>query len=172
MTIIYQEIKYCGLLDKVELSRKRFPNALIVHAVVSDKEEEVTFYRANNGQSSSILELGLHTTLHPHVCYTDSYQTQAVPLKDVICKYDIDYNFINLDIQGMELKALKGMEEYLHTIDYIYTEVNCDYVYKDCALISEMDDYLLSLGFKRVETSWSEAEKWGDAFYVRSIFVQ
>jgi hypothetical protein len=73
-----------------------------------------------------------------------------------------------LDIQGTELKALKGMESYLPTIDYIYTEVNSDYVYEKCSLIGEIDDYLSNFGFKRVETEWFEDCKWGDAFYIRS----
>jgi hypothetical protein len=46
------------------------------------------------------------------------------------------------NITPAELKALKGMAEYLPSIDYIYSEVNADYVYKDCALITELDDYL------------------------------
>jgi hypothetical protein len=72
-----------------------------------------------------------------------------------------------LDIQGAELKALKGMEEYLSKIDYIYTEVNSDYVYKDCALIGEVDEYLEKFGLKRVETQIYTEYRWGDAFYIR-----
>ena len=64
-------------------------------------------------------------------------------LKDILPKYeDIHFNFLNLDIQGAELKALKSMGDYLNNVDYIYTEVNSDYVYEDCALITELDDYL------------------------------
>ena len=67
----------------------------------------------------------------------------------------------------MELKALKGMEAYLSNVDYIYTEVNCDYVYKDCGLVTEIDDYLKTFGLERVETRWYLDFKWGDAFYIR-----
>jgi hypothetical protein len=88
-------------------------------------------------------------------------------LKDIVCKYNIPFNFINLDIQGAELKALKGMEEYLHQIDYIYTEVNSDYVYEGCALIGEIDEYLQKFGLIRVETKWCGDYKWGDALYIR-----
>ena len=73
---------------------------------------------------------------------------------------------MNFDIQGAELKALKGMEEYLPKVDYLYTEVNSDYVYNDCALVGELDKYLLNFGLVRVETSWTDC-KWGDAFYIR-----
>ncbi len=88
-------------------------------------------------------------------------------LKSILPKYNIDFNFLNLDIQGAELKALKGMEEYLNKVDYIYTEVNEDYVYKDCALVNELDEYLKLFGLYRVETKWCENYKWGDALYIR-----
>ena len=155
-----------ALPDKVELCKQRYPNVLIENAVVSDKIENVSFNVSNNGQSSSILDFGLHSHYHSHVHYVNSFEAETKLLKDVISKYDIEYNFLNFDIQGAELKALKGMEEYLPKVDYLYTEVNSDYVYKDCALIEELDEYLLKFGLVRVETKMTEF-KWGDAFYIR-----
>ena len=155
-----------ALSDKVELCKQRFPNVLIENAVVSDKIEKLMFNVSNNGQSSSILDFGLHSHYHSHVHYVNSFEVETKLLKDVISKYDIEYNFLNFDIQGAELKALKGMEEYLPKVDYLYTEVNSDYVYKDCALIEELDEYLLKFGLVRVETKMTEC-KWGDAFYIR-----
>jgi FkbM family methyltransferase len=155
-----------ALPDKVELSKSRYPGILIEHAAVSDLCELVTFNRSNNGQSSSMLELGLHKEHHPEVWYNDSFVLETKLLKDIICNYPISYNFINLDIQGAELKALKGMTEQLHQIDYIYTEVNSDYVYKECALIGELDEFLANYGLHRVETSWTPFQ-WGDSFYIR-----
>ena len=156
-----------ALTDKVELCKQRFPELLIENAIVSNNNEMVTFNRSNNGQSSSILDLGLHKIHHPHVWYVDSFTSETKMLKDIICNYDITYNFINLDIQGAELKALMGMEEYLPTIDYIYSEVNSDYVYEGCSLVTEIDEYLHKFGFQRVETKWFENCQWGDAFYIR-----
>jgi FkbM family methyltransferase len=156
-----------GQSDKVEVCKNKYPGILIENAVVSDKVENVTFNISNNGQSSSILELGLHATYHPEVHYTNSYQVQTQTLNDMLKKYDnIPFNFINLDIQGAELKVLKGMDKYLDNIKYIYTEINSDYVYKDCNLVGEIDDYLLKYNFKRVETYWTEF-KWGDALYIK-----
>jgi FkbM family methyltransferase len=156
-----------ALEDKVKLCKSRYPNTFIENAVVSDKVEIVKFNRSNNGQSSSILELGLHKHFHPQVWYTNSYEVETKMLKDIICKYSISYNFLNLDIQGAELKALKGMEEYLPNVDYIYTEVNSDYVYENCCIVSELDSYLEKFGLFRVETKWCEDYRWGDAFYIR-----
>ena len=155
-----------AMKDKVELCKQRFPNILIQQAVISDKIEKVKFNVSNNGQSSSILEFGLHSKYHPSVIYINSYETETQLLRNIISQHNIDYNFINLDIQGVELRALKGMEEYLHKIDYVYTEVNSHEVYKDCDIVSQMDDYLKKFGFERVETKWSGC-MWGDAFYIK-----
>ncbi len=159
-----------AMSDKVELSKRKYPNLLIENAVVSDIEENVIFNISNNGQSSSILEFGLHSKFHPQVYYVNKFEVQTQLLKNIICKYNIKYNFLNFDIQGAELKALKGMEEYLPNVDYIYTEVNNDYVYKNCALINELDNYLSQFGLIRVETKWTTCN-WGDAFYIRKTLI-
>jgi FkbM family methyltransferase len=155
-----------ALYDKVLLCKQRYPNVLIENAIVSDVVENVRFNVSNNGQSSSILEFGLHSHFHPNVHYVGSFESETKLLKDILPNYDIEYNFLNFDIQGAELKALKGMKEYLNKVDYLYTEVNSDYVYKGCALVTELDDYLLQFGLHRVETNWTKF-KWGDAFYIR-----
>jgi FkbM family methyltransferase len=156
-----------ALPNKVEQCKHKYPNILIENAVVSDKIETVKFNVSNNGQSSSILDFGLHSHFHPQVHYVGSFQTETKLLKDILPKYNIKYNFLNFDIQGAELKALKGMGSYLNDVDYLYTEINSDYVYKDCALVTDLDDYLSKFGLKRVETKWTTC-KWGDAFYIRS----
>ena len=155
-----------ALPGKVSLCKERYPNVLIENAIVSDVIEDVVFKVSNNGQSSSILEFGLHSQYHPHVHYITAFNGTTTLLKSILPKYDIAYNFLNFDIQGAELKALKGMEEYLPNVDYLYTEVNSDYVYKECALIGELDEYLRPFGLHRVETKWTDC-KWGDAFYMR-----
>jgi len=153
--------------DLVEYCKRMYPDLCIENAIVSDKVEKVKFNIASNGESSSMLEFGLHSTFYPSITFMDHFEAETQLLKDIICKYDIEYNFLNFDIQGAELKALKGMEAYLHKVDYVYIEVNSDYVYKDCSLIGEVDTYLLQFGLERVETVWCGDAKWGDAFYIR-----
>jgi len=156
-----------ALPDKVQYCKNKFPGIYIENVVLSDKIENVKFNVSNNGQSSSMLELGLHTKYHPDIHYTNTFEVQTDTLNNILEKYKhIPFNFVNIDIQGTELKVLKGMDQYLDQIQYIYTEVNSDYVYKDCNLIEELDEYLQKYNFKRVETSWTEC-KWGDALYIK-----
>ena len=75
-------------------------------------------------------------------------------------------NFINIDVQGYELEVFKGATNTLKHIDYIMSEVNTDEVYEGCVLIDELDEFLVTFGFNRVETNMAGG-LWGDAFYIK-----
>jgi hypothetical protein len=64
------------------------------------------------------------------------------------------------------LNALKSAEEYLNEVDAIYSEINVQYVYQNCGLLQEMDNFLGSKGFSRVKTVMTD-EGWGDALWIR-----
>jgi FkbM family methyltransferase len=157
--------------EKVELCKRTFNDIFIENAVVLDTEENIKFNVSNNYQSSSVLDFGLHSIQHPDIYYTNQIDVKTQLLKNIISKYDshnIEFNFINLDIQGVELRALKGMEDYLNKVDYVYTEVHSDFVYNNGTLIHELDTYLEKFNLHRVETKWWGNCNWGDAFYIRS----
>lgn len=136
-----------------------------IEAVVADEEgKKFTFNIANNGQSSSILELGLHTRYHPEVHYEGKREVYGTTIDNVVNTFNVRADFLNLDLQGAELMALKGGVEFLADCRYVYTEVNDRQVYKDCAQIGEIDEFLSD--FERVETSMTDFH-WGDAFYIR-----
>ena len=125
---------------------------------------------SNNGQSSSIFELGTHKNSYPSIKYTDLVEVKNNRIDTMYSKENIPTNFanfVNIDIQGAELLALKGMGDLLHYFEYAYVEVNRDYVYKDGALINEIDEYLSKYNFKRIETNWTN-EKWGEALYIKN----
>lgn len=73
---------------------------------------------------------------------------------------------MNLDIQGAELLALKGADDILNNIDYIYTEINIKEIYENCCLLHQVDDYLKSFGFIRIIINITHYG-WGDAFYIK-----
>ena len=142
---------------------------LVIIRGVGNKKRTVSFNISNNGQSSSILELGLHKIMHPDVYYVNSIEINEDRMVNIINEYKINinnYNFLNLDIQGYELEAIKGFDDLILKFDYIYTEVNSSDLYKDCALITDIDDYLQNYGFVRVETLMTPYQ-WGDALYVK-----
>ena len=144
----------------------------VLNYLVTDKDdEEVQFKITNNGQSSSIYDFGTHKKLFPGINFIKEELKKTATVKKIYCENNISpsyANFLNIDIQGAELLALKGMGELLDNFDYLYLEVNDDYVYKNCCLVSEIDEYVSRYNFKRVETKWHLNQKWGDAFYIKS----
>lgn len=157
--------------NKVAEMKEKMPHAQIYHCVVDDEDnKEVEFKITNNGQSSSLLDLGSHLKHHPHVRVVDTKKYKTKRLDTFIKENNIpieNLNFLNLDIQGLELKAMKSMGDHISKFNYIYTEVNTEYVYKNCALLQEIDDYLSKYGFKRSITKMCENYGWGDAFYIK-----
>ena len=123
------------------------------------------FLSSNEAQSSSILKPKQHLELHPDVSFDGTEQVEVSLLDD----YDIgESNFINIDVQGYELEVFKGGKKTLEKVDYIYCEVNRGEVYEGNAMVEELDEFLSSYGFERVETKWPETYyTWGDALYIK-----
>ena len=139
-------------------------------AVVSEKDdEEVVFKIANNSASSSILDLGEHKQLFPSVHYIAEETRKTTTIDKLMEDTNLvgTVDFINIDIQGAELLALKGATKTLENTKSIYLEINDSHVYANCALTHEIDDYLSSFGFKRVEKELWQSHPWGDAFYIK-----
>tara|TARA_Y100000768_G_scaffold269926_1_gene206388 strand:+ start:272 stop:898 length:627 start_codon:yes stop_codon:yes gene_type:complete len=161
-----------AMQDKVDLIKSKNSDINIYQAVIDDVDDkEINFKITNNGQSSSILDFGSHETHHPHVKVVKTRTLKTNRMDTIIKKYNIpveNLNFINLDIQGVELRALKSMEKYLDNIKYIYTEVNIEEVYKNCNMMNEIDTYLSQYGFKRVAQRIYTEYGWGDAFYMKN----
>lgn len=158
-----------ALPDKVAQAKARgVPN--VYHAAISDKDgENIVFKRTNNNQSSSILDLGVHASYYPGIVVTETIPMKTTTIDTFMSEQGFDrsrYNFWNFDIQGAELKALMGGEESLKYADALYLEVNEQELYKGCALLPELDNYLGSKGFTRVMITMTHAA-WGDALYLR-----
>ena len=134
-------------------------------ALGSKKGTATMFLSSNEAQSSSILKPKQHLELHPDVSFDGTEQVEVSLLDD----YDIgESNFINIDVQGYELEVFKGGKKTLEKIDYIYCEVNRGEVYEGNAMVEELDEFLSSYGFVRVETKWPETYyTWGDALYIK-----
>ena len=76
-------------------------------------------------------------------------------------------NFLTLDVQGFELEVLKGFGNKLNEVEFIFTEINTKQLYKDNALVTDLDHYLEKFNFVRVITNVDSFNFFGDAFYVK-----
>ena len=160
-----------NLFEQLVLNTAGNPYSFAFNICAGDENRKAILHEANNsGQSSSVLDLKTHKTAHPEVDYIGDIEVDM---------YRLDYWFedkqflslnmdlLNIDVQGFELNVLKGMGDLLRQFKWAYLEVNKDELYEGCAMVWQIDEYLLNFGFERVETLWCGNTGWGDAFYVR-----
>lgn len=133
-----------------------------------ENTESVKLHVANNnGQSSSVLELGTHSRNHPNVKYTHDVDVSMCRIEDFPGSKELEgLDFLSMDIQGFELQALKGMGDLLKQFKWVYLEVNTNQVYKGNAELSEITKYLGSFGFKQKAIQMTKFA-WGDALFSR-----
>lgn len=145
-----------------------------INCAITDKSGTATLHVTSMDQSSSILPLKNHSDIYPHIEETQQITVQAKTLDALLSDLQVDprdYNLLNIDIQGAELKALRGASNFLKHVDAINTEVNYDELYEGCASIDEIDEFLEEYGFERVATTTPYHPSWGDAFYVKKPVI-
>jgi len=139
-------------------------NSRVISAAAWDIDDlELDLNIASNSQSSSVFKFGSHSKNYPWIHYKESIKVKTVRLDTILSPGD--FNFIALDIQGAELKALKGLGNLLGSVKWIYTECNNEEVYVGIPRVGDIDEYLKSFGFKRIATRWVPRAGWGDALY-------
>jgi FkbM family methyltransferase len=157
-----------GQKELVEQLRTRFKgsnNAVYEGIVWHRSGETLTFNISNNSQSSSVFEFGSHSSDYPEVVFQSERKVTTTTISELL-PLEVVFDFVNLDIQGAELSALKGLGTKIKGVKWVYTEVNSKEVYKGCAIVSDIDSYLTDLGFTRVCTVWVKGAGWGDALYI------
>jgi FkbM family methyltransferase len=134
-------------------------------ALGSKKGNATMYLSSNEAQSSSILKPKDHLEHHPDVSFEGTEEVEV----DLLDNFELrEANFMNVDVQGYELEVFKGAAKTLKNIDYIYCEVNRGEMYEGNPMVEDLDEYLGTYGFERVETHWpTEWYKWGDALYIK-----
>jgi FkbM family methyltransferase len=141
---------------------------------ISDRVGQTVFHQTNNGQSSSVLALKKHRQAHPGVVETGAITVDTITLDRLLEERYAGqrFSFLNMDIQGAELLALKGATRFLDTVAAINCEVNFDELYEGAPHIGVLDAFLSAFNFTRVETIALYHRSWGDAFYVKDQFTK
>lgn len=82
-------------------------------------------------------------------------------------KYSIErIDFMWLDLQGMELQALKAAEQLLQSVHVIHTEINCIERYAGAALYHDLRKFLEERNFILVVEAIG-SQQWGNALFIR-----
>lgn len=160
-----------SLAEQLVAKFGHIPEIVVAHCAASDTtgtlELNVT---SGDGQSSSILPLGMHSRIYPNIVVESKVRVPTDTLDNILRSKSMDprdFNFLNIDIQGAELLALKGAKGLLPHIEAINTEVNFAELYEGCALYYDIDRHLSAEGFTIAELTTPYHETWGDGLFVR-----
>ena len=161
-----QEEQFNKLVEKFEKENK----VILYNTALGNKKgkAEMNISPTHKG-SASLLEPTLHKKVFSEV---EFYGTETVHLE----KYENldlnDVNFLNIDVQGYELNVLKGAGKKLQAIDFIMIEISLKALYRDSALLDDIDSYLNQYDFIRLITVFWDSECiWRDAFYIKKNLI-
>ena len=127
----------------------------------------VEMFLEDRGLSSSILEPAYHLEQYPQIEFNRKKEVNITRLDDE--EFDRSkFNFINIDVQGYELEVFKGATKTLESIDLILAEINKEEMYKDCAKVEDLENYLQGFGFERIfQYRQLDGGTYGDGLYLK-----
>lgn len=162
------------LAARIAANISPFKNQHVLCACVSDVDgQKVQFNvtdnkdHTNNGHSSSILKLKLHSIEHPDVKVVGSIELTTVRVDTLLAREGIEMpfgSFLSVDLQGAEGPAIRGMIGLLPIFEAIYCEFNEKELYENCTLEPELDALLEEHGFETVER-FPTRHGWGDKLF-------
>jgi len=156
------------LLQNLHLFKDQRAYNVGVHDTITGKA--TLHISSNNGESSSILDLGLHKEMYRTIKYIGDQEIELVRMDEFLKTNKIDiniFNYLSIDVQGVELNVIKSFGKLLGKLDYLYLEVNTVEMYKNCSLLPDVDKYVGQFGFIRMAITLQKDGSWGDAFYKR-----
>lgn len=158
--------------EELKKTLSGYPNTIALNYCISNKDYKTVSFNvaSNKGESSSMLEFGSHAIHHPDVVFTDKIKLTTIRVDTLLNKKGIDirdYDFLNVDVQGVEGLVLESMGDMLRVFNHLYIEVNRgEDVYKGCSKFEDIVDYVGSFGFQLKEVKWTSAN-WGDAYFTK-----
>lgn len=148
----------------------RFPGQSAHLAAVSDRDGDAEFFLStNDGESSSLLRMKGHKTYYPHITEHASIKVRTTTVDSLLREKGLDparLDFVSMDLQGAEMKALAGMPDHLPHVRHIYTEVNFEELYEGCCLYGDISSFLAGSGFELVQVQ-EMGPRWGEALFRR-----
>ena len=148
-----------GYSDLVSLSKDN----KIYNYIILDKDDcDIILYRANDTSSSSILDMYIHKEVYPKISYINEIKSKSITIDTFLHLHNInreEYNFLNI--------AIQGAINYLKYVNIIYCKIHEIELYKNCASIKELNEFLGGYNFRCIITIMTD-KGWGDALYITS----
>ncbi len=179
---VNNNIHYAALIEPLDLPFSTLKSQCVEHPYYlpiqvlcgSTDGTKVNFHvSSNNGESSSIFEPAKHLDDFPWVAFPATVELTTFTLDRVMLAVMSErpeianaIDMLYMDVQGAELLVLKGANNLLHKIRYIYTEVGLGGGYSGGVELTDLLLFLKLYGFNLYELEIN-ALGWGNAFFIR-----
>ncbi|WP_406684236.1 FkbM family methyltransferase [Seonamhaeicola sp. MEBiC1930] len=121
-------------------------------------------------KSSSLLQPNINNN-PDWLDFNKKIDVETIMLKDFIIERNLkEIDFIHMDVQGAELKVLKGAKDYLENVKAIWLEVSNIELYKNQPLTTDVEVFMKSKGFTLVKSVFEG--DFGDQFYVNKRYYK
>lgn len=157
--------------EKLAKACTGLPRQHSILACLDERVQEVEFNIASNeAMSSSLFDWNTHPFVHPEVSFTGKTRLTTRRLDDLLADGTIpdDIDFAVLDVQGAEMRVLKGGETFIQTptLKGLIMEISHHELYRGCVLFQELVDYVLKRGFYLKSVEFNQ-HGWADAVFLK-----
>ncbi len=148
-----------NLFPKMKKALNQYPGYIAILAMLSDKDEETSFYVASNeGASSSLLAPFRHKEERPDIAFGQVKLVKTVTLDSLKLG---SFDLVVLDVQGAEHLVIQGGMETIKRANAIWIEVNAGSMYlgdlNSSEIIACLSDYFVPLYMNMGENKWGDA---------------
>ncbi len=127
---------------------KKIQNVCCYNYGIGDVNGELIFNINRNTGTSSFLEANKYHTSNMASKQIRPLKVKVKTLSSIMDENNVHHiDLLKLDIEGYEIKALKGLKDVSKDVSLIFTEVNLIPTYEGQPLIEDIIAYLRSKGF-------------------------
>lgn len=153
----------------------------IVHCAVADRDGTIDLHvhtsRTGSVEPASILELKRFKEIVGTLHTPRSIPVPCRTLDSLFEDEGLDagaFGLLNIDVQGAELRVLRGAERMLQSLRAVISEVSLIELYEGSAREDEIAEFLGRHGFRKVEAIYhtlydeqSTFPAWGECLFVK-----
>jgi FkbM family methyltransferase len=167
----------------VNIEKYSSDNIKLIPTAASDEDGSTGFYVSSGhpdanteydwdfGNKSSSLLAPQEKNNPSWLQFNEKTEVQTISLNTFLSDNKInEVDFVHMDVQGAELKVLKGAKGFLENIKAIWLEVADVELYKGEPLRTEIEGFMKSNGFYLIKSKMQGSS--GDQFYLNSSYFK
>ena len=134
--------------EKLKIVAGKIKNMQCFELALSDHDGVEEFHLNEFSYSSSLLKMTeMHKTVYPFTRTDSSIKVRTNKLDNILANIISGTTLLKIDVQGNELKVLKGATNLLNEITVIQLEVGFQNFYEEQTSAEELINFLKSFGF-------------------------